>query len=128
VKLVPRHDQVIGRVVIEQVKSTIIRPDQTKGTTKLIIVDAVGEGAAAKGIAVGDILIPTAMGSLFFDGGSIFRPFLEEKNAGFRVSDVRLEDLHVQTDNGQDYVPFDSDRAAKSMGGRIEEVVSGAPV
>ena len=59
-KFVPRHSQAIGRVVVKRILSTIIRPDETKNTTKFVLIDGVGPDAAAAGIKVGDIVLVEA--------------------------------------------------------------------
>ena len=123
-KLIPRHNQIVGRVVIERPQSSIIRPDATKNTTKIILVDAVGEGAAKSGIKVGDLVVPMKMNHFMLDGGAIFRPLIEEGDAGFFVTEA--EELYVQTDNGQEYVPLDSERAAKSLGAPPRRQTNGA--
>jgi hypothetical protein len=123
-KLEPRNNQIIGRIVIRRAFSSIVRPDQTKDITKFILVDAVGSGAAAKGVKIGDVIVPMAIGKIMLDDG--FRPSLEEENVGFFVRDVSPSDLLIQTDNGLEYVPFDSEKAAKSLGAVVKEAESEA--
>jgi hypothetical protein len=116
-KFVPRHSQIIGRIVIKRVMQTIIRPDETKDTTKFILIDAVGPEAEAAGLKVGDVIVPTALGNIALDGGACVRPVLEEKNAGFFVTEMDIEkELVVQDDTATRYVSFDDDAAAKSLG------------
>lgn len=117
-KFVPRKTQIIGRMVIRRSASAIIRVAQEK-VTKFVLVDAVGSDAAAKGIKVGDIVLPKALGNIIMSEG--FRPWLEEENVGFFVTDVSPEDLVIQTDNGTDFVPFDSPHAAKPLGAQEVE-------
>ena len=112
-KLEPRHTQIIGRMVIRHTQSAIIRVAQEK-VTKFILVDAVGAGAAAKGIKVGDIVLPKALGNVVMSEG--FRPVLEEENVAFFVRDVAPGELVIQTDTGTEFVPFDSPKAAQSLG------------
>lgn len=122
-KFVPRHGHICGRLVIKRVLSVIIRPDDTKNTSKFLLVDAVGPGAAAAGISVGDVVVPTSLGNIVLDGGALFRPYLEEKFAAFHVTEVDItKDFDVQTDSGAKYVPFDSEEAAQSMGANPEPV------
>lgn len=119
-KIVPRHNQILGRIVIKKTGGAIVRPDDTANTTKFVLVDAVGPGAAAAGIKVGDLVLPNALGNIVIDGGVIFRPILDEANAlalAVCADDVERGGLLIQTDNGSQYVPMDSDRAAKSLGG-----------
>lgn len=115
-KFVPRHSNIAGRIVIKRILSSIVRPDETKDTTKFVLVDAVGPDAAKEGIKVGDVLVPNGVGVIKLDGGACVRPMLEEKNAAFFVRDITLDDLAVQTDNGLQYVPFNSPDAAKPLG------------
>lgn len=112
---IARHKQVIGRIAIKRVLRSIIRPDQTKDTTKFILVDGVGPEAALAGIKVGDIVVPTAMAAIKLDGGSCIRAMLEEPSIGAVVGGLSPGELVIQTDNGKEYVPFDDERAAKSM-------------
>jgi len=115
VKFAPRHAQIIGRTVIKKSDSKIVRTDETK-VTKFVLVDAVGDEAAAAGIQVGDVVITTKLNHIVFDGGSRFRPLLEEKDVACFVTDVGLSDLLVQTENGTEFVPLDSPKAAQSLG------------
>lgn len=118
-KFVPRRSQIIGRMVIKRASSMIVRVDESK-VTKFILVDAVGEEAAANGIKVGDLVVPTAVSNIVMNEG--FRPVLEEKNVAFFVTDVPLSELAVQTDGGTKYVSFDSPDAAKPLGAQPSEV------
>ena len=119
-KFVPRRTQIIGRMVIKRSESQIILADETK-VTKFVLVDAVGSDAAASGIKKGDLVVPKALGQIVLEGGTRFCPFLEEKDVGFFVRDVGLDELLVQTNSGARYVPFNSEDAAKSIG--AEEVL-----
>lgn len=114
-KFVPRHSRIIGRMVIKKSESAIILTDETK-VTKFILVDAVGDDAAALGVKVGDLVLPTSLANIVVNGGRSFRPTLEEKDIAFFVTDMSLNDLVVQTDNGKQYVPFDSSDAAQPLG------------
>ena len=115
-KFVPRRNQAIGRIVVKRILSHIIRPDETKNTTKMVLIDAVGAGAAAAGIKVGDIVLPGKMGNILLDGGASFRPLLDEEDIRAWVTDVSLADLVVQTDNGSGFVAFDAKDAAQPLG------------
>jgi hypothetical protein len=107
-------------MVIQRSMSPIVRPDETK-VTKFVLVDAVGEEAAAAGIKVGDIIVANALANIVLNGGSSFRPMLKEENAALFVRDVEIHDLLVQAESGGQYVPFDSPDAAKSLGAQEEE-------
>jgi len=115
VKLIPRSSQVIGRVVIKRRLSSIVRPDETRETTKFVLIDAVGPAAAALGFKVGDVILPTAMANIKFDGGASFRPIVHVDNIAATLTDVGFEELAVQTESGSEYVPFDSPKAAGSI-------------
>lgn len=115
-KFIPRHNQAIGRIVIKRMLESIVRPNETKDTTKFILIDAVGPGAEAAGIKKGDVVLPVAMGVIMLDGQVSIRPTVEEDKIGFFVVDVGPEDLAIQTENGRDYVPFNDPRAAKPLG------------
>jgi hypothetical protein len=114
-KFVPRHSQIIGRMVIKRPSSKIVLPDEKK-ITKFVLVDAVGSDAAMSGIRVGDLVIPIALVGIKPEGEGSYRPMVEEKNIAFFVTDVLPEELLVQTDSGTRYVPFDSEEAAQSFG------------
>lgn len=111
----PRRDQAVGRIVIRLTESTIVRPDETKNTTKLLLIDAVGPGI--KDLKVGDIVMPTAIIGISMEGGASFRPMAEDKNIALVVRDwASLDEFKVQNESGSEYVPFGDPRAAKSLG------------
>lgn len=114
-KFAPRHSQIIGRMVIRRSEARVILVDETK-VTKFILIDAVGEDAAAAGLKPGDVVVPLAMGNVILDGGRSFRPVLEEKNVAFLVVDLEPNELLVQTHEGGQFVALDSDEAAPSLG------------
>jgi len=117
VRFEPRRGQAVGRVVVRPTLSTIVRPDETKGTTKFVLLDAVGPDLEAKGLKVGDVVLPIKINSIILDGGASFRPMVEEGDVALIVRDWdRLDEFHVQTENGAQYVPFDDPRAAPSLG------------
>jgi hypothetical protein len=116
VKLIPRRNQAIGRIVVKRIMSFIVRPDETKNTTKFVLIDAVGAVAEAAGIRVGDIVLPGKMGNILLDGGASFRPLLDEEDIRAWATDVNLSDLVVQTDNGSGFVSFDAKDAAQPLG------------
>jgi hypothetical protein len=115
VKLVPRGSQVIGRVVVKRVLSAIVRPDETRETTKFVLVDAVGPDAAAKGVKVGDVILPTAMSNIKLDGGVSVRPIVPEAGIAAFLTGVDVAQLAVQTDGATEYVAFGDPRAAQSI-------------
>lgn len=114
-KITPKKNHVIGRVVIKRTLSNIVRPDETKETTKFVLVDAVGPGAAEQGLKVGDVILPTKMSIIKFDGGMVVRPMVHADDSAAIMDDITLADLAVQTDSGTEYVPIDSEKAAKSL-------------
>ena len=114
-KFVPRHNQAIGRVITKRIMSTIIRPDETRNTTKFVLIDGVGPGAAAAGIKVGDIVLPSVMANISLDGGVSFRPLLDEKDIRAFVTGIPLDEFVVQTDSASHFVPFGDKDAAKSL-------------
>jgi len=117
VRFEPRRGQAVGRVVVRPTLSTIVRPDETKGTTKFVLLDAVGPDLEAKGLKVGDVVLPIKINSIVLDGGAAFRPMVEEESVALVVRDwTSLDEFHVQTENGSQYVPFDDARAAVSLG------------
>lgn len=113
----PRRGQLIGRMVIKRMLTAIVRPDETKATTKFVLVDAIGSGVEETGLKVGDIVLPKTIGNLVLDGGVSFRPIVEEKDVTVVVRDwTSLSEFAVQTENGMQYVPIDDPKAARSMG------------
>jgi hypothetical protein len=111
----PRLDEVVGRVVVRLTDSTIVRPDETKNTTKLLLIDAVGPDI--KDLKVGDIVLPTTINGISLEGGASFRPMAENKNIKLIVRDWKsLDEFRVQNESGSEYVPFGDPRAAKSLG------------
>ena len=118
----PRRDHAVGRIVIRNTTSTIIRPDETKGATKLILIDAIGPDL--KDLKVGDVVMPLAMSGIVMNAGASFRPMVEDKNIALVVRDWEsLDEFRVQTENGSEYVPFSDQRAAKSLGARALRLV-----
>lgn len=115
-KFSPRNDHIIGRMMIKRSDSMIILKDATK-VTKYVLVDAVGPGAAAKGIKVGDVVVITKLMNIVQDAGRVFIPFCEEKDVALFATDFVLEtDLLMQTPRGDEFVPFDAENAMQSVG------------
>lgn len=111
----PRHGQVVGRVIIKTTASVILRPDETKGTTKLVLLDAVGP--EVRGLKVGDVVLPSKISSVVMDGGASFRPIINEQDVLLVVRNwSSLSEFRVQTESGSEYVAFDDPRAAPSLG------------
>lgn len=111
----PRRDQAVGRIVVRLTSSTIVRPDQTKGTTKFMLVDAVGPDL--KDVKVGDVVMPVTISGILMEGGVSFRPMAEDKNIALIIRDWEsLDEFRVQNESGSEYVPFSDPRAAKSLG------------
>jgi hypothetical protein len=116
-KFRPRAGQAVGRVVVRRPTSNIVRPDATKGTTKFILLDAVGPDLPDKGLNVGDIVLPVAISTIVLDNGASVRPMLEAEKVALTCEEWEsLDEFYVQTESGADYVPFDDDRAATSLG------------
>lgn len=118
-KFVPRHNQIIGRMVVRRAASTIIVGDPTK-VTKFILVDAVGDGAAAAGVKVGDIVVPKSLSQIVTENGTSFCPFLEEKDVAFFVRDLLPGEMLIQSASGTKYVSLESPEAADAFGGQEE--------
>lgn len=116
-KFEPRYGQAVGRIVIRRPTSTILRADPTKGTTKYLLLDAVGPDCEARGLKVGDVVVPIKINSVVIDNGTAFRPFVEEKEVALIVRDwASLDEFHVQTENAAEYVPFSDPKAALPLG------------
>ena len=114
-KFIPRHAQIVGRTIMKRVLTTIVRPDENKNTTKFILIDGLGPEAAAAGLKVGDIVLPTKIGNVMIDGGVSVRPIMVEQDVAFVLADVRLEDFYIQTEDGKRYVSLDDKEAAASF-------------
>ena len=111
----PRRDQAVGRIVVRLTPSAIVRPDETKNTTKFMLIDAVGPDI--KDLKVGDVVMPTAVSGISLEGGASFRPMANDENIALVVTDWEsLDEFKVQNESGSEYVPFDDPRAAKSLG------------
>ena len=119
-KLAPRHNQAVGRMVIKRSDSKIIHTDETK-VTKFVLIDAVGEDAVAAGIKVGDVVVATKLNHMIFDAGRRFRPLVDEKDIACFVTDLQPGELLVQVENGAKYVLFDDQDAAVSLGAQAVE-------
>jgi hypothetical protein len=111
----PRRSQTTGRIIIKRVLKTIIRPDETKNTTKFMLVDGVGDEAKAAGIHVGDVVLPGQFENFILDGGVFFRPIVEEKDIRMVIRNAVLDEFMMQTDSGSEFVPFDDAKAAKNL-------------
>jgi hypothetical protein len=120
VKFTPRNNQIIGRMTIKRSESKIIRIDETK-VTKYLLVDAVGPGAAAKGVKVGDLLVVLKLRHIVQDAGLVYVPFADEEDIALFVTDVAPNELLIQTLSGKEFVQFDSPDAAESFGAARKE-------
>jgi hypothetical protein len=114
----PRPGQAVGRVVMQMnVSSLIVRPDETKGTTKLVLLDAIGPDLAAKGLKVGDIVLPSKVSGAVMNGGASFRPIVNEQDILLVLRNwTSLDEFRVQTESGSEYVAFNNPKAAPSLG------------
>lgn len=92
-RLVPKRDQILGRLLITRLESTIIAPDPTKGVTKMLLVLAVGADAEKEGYKVGDLLIPRAIGNMPLRAGSQYAYFADRKDILFTVEGADPEDF-----------------------------------
>lgn len=119
-KLAPRHNQIVGRLVIKRSDSKIIRVDETK-VTKFVLVDAVGDGALAKGVRIGDVVLAKKINHMIFDAGACFRPLLEEEDVACFVTELQPGELLVQVENGSQYTLFDAPDAAVPLGAQAVE-------
>lgn len=112
----PRRGQAVGRVVVRKHNSAIVRPDETK-TTKFVLLDAVGPDCEARGLRVGDVVLPIKINTLVLDNGAAFRPMLDEADIALVVRGwSSLDEFVVQTESGTKYVPFADPLAAASLG------------
>lgn len=123
-KFIPRNDQLIGRMTIKRSESKIIVSDPTK-VTKYILVDAVGPGAAAKGIKVGDYVVVVSVRHIVQDAGRVFIPWADEKDVHLFATDIGPNEMLIQTLNGKEFVAFDSLEAAPSFGAPAPERSNG---
>ena len=114
-KFTPRHGHVVGRMTIPKSESTIILLDATK-VTKFVLVDACGPDATAAGIKVGDVVVVTRLNNIVLNAGRTYMPLIEEKDVALFVTEIEREELLVQSTNGKNFVPFDSDEAAPCLG------------
>ena len=125
-KFEPRFGQAVGRIVIKPSRSTIVRTDETK-QTKFMLLDAVAPDLESKGLKVGDIVMPLKINQIVLDAGSMFRPVVNEQDVAIIVRDWKsLDEFHVQTENGTQYVPFSDPKAAPSLGAVVESHTAAA--
>ena len=120
-KIIPLPGEIIGRVVIMKTPSKILRPDETRGTTKFVLVDAIGaglEGVEINGLLIkpGSIVLPRMIHDIKADGGMKFWPLVKLENIAGVATEVADGDFAIQIDNGTEYVPFGDERAAKPLG------------
>lgn len=92
-KLVPKRDQILGRLLITKLDSPIVVADATKGVTKMLLVLAVGADAAEEGYKVGDLVIPRAIGNMPLRGGSRYTYFCDRKDVLFSVEGANPDDF-----------------------------------
>ncbi len=92
-KLVPKRDQILGRLLITKLASTIVAPDATRGVTKVLLVLAVGADAAEEGYKPGDLVIPRALGNMPLRGGSLYVYYCDRKEVLFTVEDASPGDF-----------------------------------
>lgn len=92
-KLVPKRDQMIGRLLITKMESTIVVPDATKGVTKMILIQAVGPDAEAAGYKPGDIVIPNSIRSMFLRAGTQHVVYCEVKDVIFTVEELSPDEV-----------------------------------
>lgn len=95
-KLTPKRDQLVGRLLITKLASAIVAPDPTKNVTKMLLVQAVGEDAAAAGYEPGDIVVPTSLGNMHLRGGTLLVTFCAVKDVLFKVEDVNPIDVTAE--------------------------------
>lgn len=111
-KLVPVENEMIGRLVIKRSDSMIIRVDETK-VTKFVLIDGIGESVTR--YKVGDVVLAKKVNNMIFDAGAIWRPLIEASDVACYATELAPGELYMQTENATQYVPFDSDQAAKSL-------------
>lgn len=92
-RLVPKRDQVIGRVAITKLSERIIAPDATKNVTKFVLLEEISPEAEAKGYKQGDLVLPRAMNSIFLKGGAYHRVVFSIDEIVCVVHDLPLDDL-----------------------------------
>jgi hypothetical protein len=107
-KLDPKRNQILGRVVLsKRPSSKISLLDETKGVTKFVLIDAVSPEAAAAGYQVGDIVLPRAMNSLFLNGGAFFRALVDVGDILATLSELGpTDELSIQDEGGKNFEAF----------------------
>lgn len=95
-KLEPKKDWMIGRLVVTKPSSTILLADYSKHVSKFILVEAVSEGARAAGFDVGQLVMPTHMQSIFLRGGAYHRVSCSIENVLCVVYDEPLTEFMNQ--------------------------------
>lgn len=92
-RLEPRGKQVIGRIAISQISTSIAAPDPTKGVTKFVMLEEVSPAAEAEGYRVGDLVLPRAINSIFLRGGAFHRAVFSFEEILCVVRDLPLNTL-----------------------------------
>lgn len=90
-KLNPRPNNVLGKIVISKSDSPIISPDPTADVSKFVVVEAVG--AKVEGIERGDYVLPKSLAKMFLKGGKFRRVVVPVDEILVTASDIPLSEF-----------------------------------
>lgn len=125
-KLMPRHNQIFGRLVIRRGTSRIVPANEAKVNTKFLLVDAVGPNVI--GIKPGDVVLHAIknMPCVTLAGGAENYPVIDEKDVLAVAADFNLDDFVIQSKNASQFVELDDPDAAKPLGTQSRPRPNGA--
>jgi len=107
VKLVPKKNQVTGRIVdIVVTKSGIALPDtQMKGVTVFVLLDKVGPDV--KDYKPGDIVLPHHINHVYLRGGAFHRVIFKDEEILGTMEDVDLDQMTIDGKPASQMVDLD---------------------
>lgn len=125
-KLMPRHNQIFGRLVIKRGTSPIVQTDEARANTKFLLVDAVGPGVV--GIKPGDVVLHAIknMPCVTLEGGMENYPVIDEKDVLAIATDVDLNEFVIQSKKASEFVAMNDPNAAKPLGTQPRPRANGA--
>lgn len=104
-KLIPRPNHILGKIVITKSDSPIISPDPTANVSKFVVVEAVGEGI--DGIQRGDYVLPRSLAKMFLKGGKYRRVVVPIGDVLVTAIDLPLSEFFDE--NGVDQIKVSLD-------------------
>lgn len=94
-KLDPRPNQILGKIVITKSDSPIVSPDPTANVSKFVVVEAVG--ANVEGVERGDYVLPRSLAKMFLKGGRYRRVVVPDEEVFVTARDIPLSEFFDET-------------------------------